>query len=1124
MSDTAAPASNYFKTLLPLRGIGTDETSGYGALESLFNAVGQALRPRVRAVIHPKNTGAGIPDGGFYTPDQLKNAGQTDLLQILPSRGALEVKPLRADLATIAKSEQVSDYLKHYGQILLTNYRAFALWNWENGHPVAGEGFALAESEMEFWQLAALGNDTIGERLCDYLQRVLLARAPLWDPRVLAAILASYAREARARLGDAPLDALGSVRSALEEALGIRFTDERGLHFFQSTYVQTLFYGIFSAWVLWHEENPTPSAQFDWRTAQFHIGLPVLRRLFQQAADPQELRTFRIDEVLDWTGATLNRVDRNAFFQRFEFAEAVQYFYEPFLEAFDPQLREDFGVWYTPPEIVKYMVERVDRALRDDLDIADGFADERVVVLDPCCGTGTYLIEVLRHIHLRVKERDGAALAGLQTAKAARERIFGFELLPAPYVVAHLQLDLVLRRWQASFDHAAGERAAVFLTNALTGWEPPREPKHLLFPEFEQERDAADHVKREARILVVLGNPPYDGFAGIAPTTETDSEERRLSDAYREVHAPELQKPQGQGLNDLYVRFYRMAERRIVEHTGEGIVCFISNYSWLDGRSHPGMRERYLTAFDRIAIDCLNGDKFKTGKRTPDGKPDPSVFSTPFNREGIQVGTAIATLVRREEGDKQRHAKLSFRHFWGTQKRKDLLASLDAKETGNYDELEPRAVLGLPFVPLDAGEAYLNSPRLTELMPVSFPGVKTSRDETLVNIDRDALKKRLQTYFNKEATQRELAEHVAPLLASTRRFNAGKTRSTLLSYGIAAGSILRFAYRPFDVRWLYWFPETKLLDEKRTDYARQVFPDNLWLSAGQRNRKEGFYQPQVTRVLADHHIVESNVGMFPLFLRSTATLDSDLFSSSRETSGKPVANLTLLARDYLANAGCEPVDLFYHIIAILHAPAYREENAGALRQDWPRIPLPDSSDVLRDGAALGREVAALLDAETQVPNVTVGKLRSELRGLAELSTSLAKGKPNLAITAAWGRRQQGSIMPGAGRTESVMVLDDDIDMNFGSDRLRVYLNDTTFWADVPNAVWNYTIGGYQVLKKWLSYREENILGRALRAEEAHEFTNIVRRIAAIVLMQEQLDEYYRRSTTGDGKGSSGRHP
>jgi predicted helicase len=326
--------------------------------------------------------------------------------------------------------------------------------------------------------------------------------------------------------------------------------------------------------------------------------------------------------VLDWAGAALNRVDRPSFFQKFDQGLAVQYFYEPFLEAFDPELRRELGVWYTPPEIVNYMVARVDRVLRDELGIADGLADRNVYVLDPCCGTGTYLSAVLHRIADTLREQGDDALVAAEVKRAAKERIVGFELLPAPFVVAHLQMGLLLQQLGAPLVEELGERAAVFLTNALTGWEPPKEPKTLLlFPELQDERDAAEHIKRDAPIVVVLGNPPYNGFAGVAM-----AEERALSDAYRTTkQAP---APQGQGLNDLYVRFFRMAERRIAEQTGRGVVCFISNYSWLDGLSFTGMRERYLDAFDTITIDSLNGDKYKTGKVTPDGQPDPSVFST----------------------------------------------------------------------------------------------------------------------------------------------------------------------------------------------------------------------------------------------------------------------------------------------------------------------------------------------------------------------------------------------------------------------------------------------------------------------------------------------------------------
>ena len=377
----------------------------------------------------------------------------------------------------------------------------------------------------------------------------------------------------------------------------------------------------------------------------------MLRALFQQLSDPGRLQPLGLVEVLDWTAAALDRVDRLAFFARFREGEAVAYFYEPFLESFDPDLRKQLGVWYTPADVVHYMVGRVDTALKDDLGIADGLAAENVYVLDPCCGTGAYLAEVLRRIAANLKARGLGKLAGARVKQAATTRVCGFEIMPAPFVVAHLQVGLTLQDLDAALTDDGHERAGVFLTNALTGWEP-RTTKPLPFPELEEERDRAERVKQETPILVILGNPPYNGFAGMAV-----DEERDLSDAYRMT--TRVRRPEGQGLNDLYVRFFRMAERRIIEKTGRGVVCFISNYSWLDGLSFTGMRERYLDAFDAVRIDCLNGDKYKTGKVAPDGSSDPSIFSTPSDPVGIQVGTAIATLVRK--GDHAPAGAVGFR-------------------------------------------------------------------------------------------------------------------------------------------------------------------------------------------------------------------------------------------------------------------------------------------------------------------------------------------------------------------------------------------------------------------------------------------------------------------------------
>ena len=666
-------------------GGGTKETSYYTAINNLLDGVGHLLMPKVRCVMQLKNLGAGNPDGGLFTSDQFdrKTGSAKDLGQ--PSRGVIEVKAPVEPVDDTATTVQITKYWDRYKLVLVTNLRDWLLLGERAGQRVTLERFSLAPDEATFWALASHPTKAQierGEAFEDFLARVLQHNAPLAAPKDLAFLLASYAREARHRVEHAsPVAAkqLDGLQKSLESSLGVTFNANEGGHFFRSTLVQTLFYGVFSAWVL-RREQAAPGQSlgpFDWKSAAHSLNVPMIAALFGQLSQPAKLKALNLTEVLDWATDALNRVDEAAFFKTFESTRSIQYFYEPFLAAFDPELRKKLGVWYTPEEIVKYQVARVDQVLQTELGLPDGLADPNVVVLDPCCGTGAYLVEVLRVIGQKFKNQGADALAAHQLKLAATTRLFGFELLPAPYVVAHLQIGLLLRQLGAPLGHNADgtdERAGVYLTNALTGWEPAKEPKSavLPFPEFELERDAADHVKQTQKIIVIIGNPPYDAFGGVALGEEQD-----LVAPYKEG----LFKKWGIkkfNLDDLYVRFFRLAERRIAEQGGRGVVCYISNSSYIREPSFVVMREHLTKSFNRIWIDNLNGDSRETGKTTPDGKPDPSAFSTPYNKEGIRKGTAVALFVKTgSAGDTTTPGNVRFREWWGVSKREDLLMSLD---------------------------------------------------------------------------------------------------------------------------------------------------------------------------------------------------------------------------------------------------------------------------------------------------------------------------------------------------------------------------------------------------------------------------------------------------------------
>jgi len=1153
------PLETYIRELYDIRSTGaaTPETSYYGPLAALLNEVGKTLKPKVRPIINLKNRGAGLPDGGLFTPDQFQKTATDPLPGTIPARGVIEVKPVSVDAWLTADGEQVSRYWGKYRQVLVTNLRDFLLVGQDaEGKQVKLEAYRLAPNEADFWREAAHPRRLAtahGERFLEYLKRVMLQAGPLAAPKDLAWFLASYARDANARIAGVALPALDTLRNALEEALGLKFEGskadpEKGEHFFRSTLVQTIFYGVFSAWVLWSKKHPPTDlkVKFRWREATWHLHVPMIKALFEQLSMPSKLEPLGLVEVLDWTETCLNRVSRADFFAQFEEVHAVQYFYEPFLEAFDPKLRKDLGVWYTPPEIVQYMVARVDTVLRRELDIPDGLADPRVYVLDPCCGTGAYLVEVLKSINATLQAQGGDGLLAHKVKLAALSRVFGFEIMPAPFVVAHLQLGLYLQNLGAPLAEETttkkGERAGVYLTNALTGWEPPRGPKkQLAFPQMEEERDAAEEVKRDKPILVILGNPPYNAFAGVSAAAE-----KILVEPHKEglVSRWGIKKF---NLDDLYVRFFGLAERRIAGMTGKGVVSYISNFSYLGDPSFVVMRQRFLTEFDTLWLDCLNGDSRETGKLTPEGKPDPSVFSTEYNREGIRVGTAVCLMVRQEQ--RRDTPTVRFRHFWGVTKRADLLESLKAQDfEAQYQTVTPDITNRFTFRPSEVAGHYREWPKLVDLC-ANPPnnGLMEKRGGALMDIDRAALEHRMRLYCDPDVEWGTLKALRTGLTQDAAGFEAKKVRPKVqAAESFQADRILRYMLRPLDNRWCYFSDVSPLWNRSRPALWEQCWPGNSFLLS----RVKGVKTPEgvpffFVKGLSDDHLLAEDAFCFATRLKSVPQKkkgnegQNELFQKEPPAEATPTANLSPAARTYLAALGLPDPDtdtdtaglIWMHALAVGYAPIYLTENADGIRQDWPRVPLPDNAEALTNSARLGRQVAALLDMENPVPGVTAGAIRPELKVLAVISREgggpLNPDDGDLALTVGWGHGgKDGITMPGKGKAvkrdytpeelaairEGAKALGLTLEQvleHLGESTYDIYLNDRAYWRNIPEKVWNYYIGGYQVIKKWLSYREQPLLGRPLTPDEVEEVTHMARRLAAIVLLEPALNANYQ---------------
>jgi hypothetical protein len=1132
-------------------GAGVAEPSCYPALAGLLDEVGNALKPKVKCIINLRNKGAGLPDGGFYTREQFPKGSVDPQDGALPSRGVLEVKPPSDNIDALASTDQVRGYCRRYGLVLTTNLREWLLLKAdEKGEPVPAERYSLASAEVDFWAVVGQPQKLAGVhgvRLIKYLKRALLTTAPLRTPGDVAWFLASYAREALSRVEGADIPALGEMRAALEQALGMSFSGRKGEHFFRSTLVQTVFNGVFSAWVIWCRSLPAREKSFEWKQAQWIISVPFIRTIFEELMVPGRLKPLGLVEVLDWTEQTLNRVDRSAFFSQFQEEHAVQYFYEPFLEAFDPALRKELGIWYTPREIVRYQVERVDAVLRTELGITDGLADRNVVVLDPCCGTGTYLVEVLDRIARTLREKGGDALVASDIKEAVRTRVFGFEILPAPFVISHMQLGLMLNTLGAPLGIKEAERVGVFLTNALTGWFPGKRATGLPYPEREHERSEAERVKQGSRVLVVLGNPPYNAFTGVSP-----EEEAGLVDPYKAGLNLSV-KEGGWGikkfnLDDLYIRFFRVAERRIAEMSGRGVVSFISNHSWITEPSFVVLRRKLLSSFDKFWIENLHGNR-KTSEYGPDGATSETIFAVRGFSSGIQQGVATSLWVKR--GSDPKKTEVFFRDDIDASKaeerRKQLLDSLSATEfDGQYTPATPSTDNRFSFRPIKVSAVYLSWPKLTDLCAVPpGNGLMEKRGGSLIDIDREALAARMHDYFDKSLSWDEYRSRQSALTEPQAGFDPSGTREKVLAKGnrFDERQLVRYSVRPFDTRWCYYTSVNPIWNRARPTLWDQCFDGNRFILSRVACSKLPEGSPiSFCQWLSDDHYLSPDASCFPLHLAPKGSRAEGMEAQARAVPLSQKANLSPTAREYILSHGIPDPDvdrpaaelLWMHVLAIGYSPAYQQENADGIRTDWPRIPLPQERATFEASAALGRRVAALLDTSREVADGICGPGSEQFLRRVGLVSRVGGGDlhpeaGDLELTAGWGHAGKGGVvMPASGRT-SKRVLDpaerEAIDAcalelgqtpqrlvkMLGGQTLDVFLNDRAYWRNVPVATWEYCIGGYQVLKKWLSYRDKGLLGRALDPQEAREVTAMVRRITSVILLSPALDENYRAS-------------
>jgi predicted helicase len=1025
-----------------------------------------ALDPDVRPVNEPKRIECGAPDFIVTRND-------------LPV-GYIEAKDVGRSLDEIERDEQLKRYRESLSNLILTDYLEFR-W-YKDGEKQQTARIAYVGDSGK------LRPDREGQKRAAAMFGSFLAQEPpiVGKPEDLARRMAALARIVRDIVHVALEKDRSGVSPLREQLEGFRrvLIHDLGEEQFADMYAQTIAYGLFAARV-----NAPADEHFSRQHAAYDLPRtnPFLRQMFGQIAGPEldERITWAVDDLAELLARARMDLVLADFGKRTRQEDPVVHFYETFLKVYDPKMRQARGVYYTPEPVVSYIVRSVDHILKTEFGLPDGLADNsmievpvpgkpketrlvhKVQILDPACGTGTFLAQVIETIRETVVAKHGAGMWPGYVHDHLLPRLYGFELLMAPYAIAHLKLGLRLK--ETGYDIEQSERLRVYLTNSL---EEAHEREHGQLTFFgtwlAEEADRASEVKRELPIMVILGNPPYSGIsANMSRLTAAMVEPYKVCDG----------KPLGERklwLQDDYVKFIRMAQERI-ERTGYGVLAFITNHGFLENPTFRGMRQSLSRTFDHLYLLDLHGSSKKMQK-VPDAGQDDNVFD-------IQQGVAISVLVKwpTEEPSVWRG------DLWGSRKTKYEWLASNAVPTTEWQSVPLERPLYL-FAHRDNPHQaeYERGWRLPDVMTLSCPGLITSRDRFSIDMNPKALVSRLEDFANLAIDDVVTRTRFFGARSSgkyppgdTRGWRLPEARRALAAAGVDESLVRPCMYRPFDVRSIYYSPT--VVDWPRTDFMHHILGRaNLSLCTTRFVEiGRGWEHAFCSRALLQHHSVsvkEVNY-VFPLYRapsspagqledeRSVAgqflgsTLSDDFVRSLESTVG--LAVLSFGVGDL--ESTCGPEDVFGYVYAVLHSPAYRSRYAEFLRVDFPRIPLTSDRELFRELCRLGARLVTLHLMEAD--------------DLATITTY---------------------PVPGDNRVEKVRFTEP----GQGAEQGRVWINATQYFEGVPPEVWEFHVGGYQVCAKWLKDRK----GRQLTYDDLTHYQYVVAALAETIALMREIDE------------------
>jgi hypothetical protein len=1104
------------------------EETYYPVLKTFLELFAQEkTRRKAEVTVLPKATEAGNPDMRVWDGRQ-------------HITGYVEAKdPSVTDLDRIENSEQLKRYRSTFPNVILTNYYEFRLYRdgerilkVQAGRPFISKKLGMAppaENEKELFEL---------------LERFFSFSIPrIYNASQLAKELAKRTRFLRDEVIQIELkeeesrnkkDLLGFYE-AFKQYLIATLTHAQ----FADLYAQTITYGLFAA-------RTRANGPFNRQSAVQYLPstIGILRDVFQFISlgnPPQNLQVV-VDDIAEVLEVTDAQKILHEYFHQHKGSDPIVHFYETFLAAYDPKIRERRGVYYTPEPVVNYIVKSLHHILKEKFDKPDGFASQGVTVLDPAGGTLTFpAVAVQQAVDEYTGKYGSGGVQGF-IKNHILQNFYSFELMMAPYAIGHLKMSFVLE--ELGYTLADDERFKLYLTNTLE-MEDLQQIQIPGLSSLSEESHAAAMVKKEQPILVIMGNPPYSGHSANKNQWIDDllkkgynNPDGTKDEGYYRVDGKPLGERNPKWLQDDYVKFIRFAQWKI-DQNGEGVLGFITNHSYLDNPTFRGMRQSLLNTFNEIHILNLHGNSLKKEK-TPEGGKDENVFD-------IQAGVSIALMVKEKN---KKGCRVKYADLFGLQKDKyDILSKHELKKT-KWNELKPKSDFYL-FVKqnIEVEKLYSKFLSINDIFPVNSVGVVTAKDHFAIAATENILKRRIQMFLDKTLPLNVIEETFN--LKSKEIFNIEDIRNNLRKESMWQEELKEIDYRPFDKKWIIY--NDLIIERKREEVMSHMLQENCGLCIGRQGQVVG------SEHLWNLAFVSDTMIDFNLFYRGGGTLfPLYIYPSKQEKEKKRRGNLMMLfepeeefitrrpnihpeVRKMLADAyGKEPSPgvIFYYIYSVLYSNIYRERFADFLKIDFPKIPFPSSKMLFLKLAVLGERLADLHLLKSSELNPPVARYQGSgsdriekvkyetptlppsgrpsreenntpLEGHPEESSpqlSPLEGRPEKSspqLSPLEGRPEESSpqLSPLEGHPEKSSPQLSPLEGGRGVSG-RVYINSEKYFEGITTEVWNYHIGGYQVLHKYLKDRK----GRNM--DDPVHYCRIATAISKTIELQKEIDELY----------------